>query len=100
MKHLLLPTLSCCIFFPSVVYRWLSGVGFGCRVFLSVVILYFVVGCQESVIGCCMAVDCRVSLSVFVVGSWSSGVRFRVLALECRCRLLLTFFIFGPQLCL
>ncbi len=41
-------------------------------------------GCQESVIGCCMAVDCRVSLSVVVVGFWSSVVGYRVLAVDCR----------------
>ncbi len=71
--------------FPSVVNCWLSGVGFGYRMFLSMVV---VVCCWLSgIVYWALAVDCRVSLSVFFVGSWSSGVGCRVLALDCRCRL-------------
>ncbi len=70
-KGLLLPTWSCCIFFLSVFNCLLSGVGSGCQVFLSVL----VVCCWLSGVGCrVLTVDFRVSWLVVAVGSWSSGV--------------------------
>jgi hypothetical protein len=78
------------VFYPlSVVGGRLSYVAFLSSVVLYLSVIMSVIGCR---IRCrVLTVDCRVSLSLVVVGSWLSGV-------ECLCQLSLSFSIVNAHL--
>jgi hypothetical protein len=58
---------------------------FGCRVSVGGSSMLYDVSCQLSSVGCrVLKVDCRGSLSMFVVWSRLSGVGCQALAVDCR----------------